>query len=172
MKILIIRHAIAEDRMVFAKTGLSDDLRPLTEKGTGRMQEAAQGLKKLLSRIDVLANSPLVRARQTADILGERYLSARRVELQELAPSGEASRVAEHLATLPPETIVAVVGHEPGLSELAAWLLAGEPFGFMALKKGSACLLETFDTPGPSCAELLWALTPKQLRRFGPGLSC
>ena len=62
MDLLVIRHAIAEDREVFAGTGKDDSLRPLTDRGRERMQEGARGLVRLVDRLDVLATSPLTRA--------------------------------------------------------------------------------------------------------------
>ena len=43
--------------------------RPLTERGISRFKEAVGGLKGLDATIDEIFTSPLVRARQTADLL-------------------------------------------------------------------------------------------------------
>ena len=59
MKLLLIRHAIAEDRFEFSRTGKSDYYRPLTERGRTRMARGAAGLRTLVPEIDVLATSPL-----------------------------------------------------------------------------------------------------------------
>jgi len=67
MQLLLIRHAIAEDRFEFARTGQSDYYRPLTERGRARMARGATGLRTLVPDIDVLATSPLTRAVQTAE---------------------------------------------------------------------------------------------------------
>src|SRR5882724_2462532 len=67
VRLLVVRHAIAEDPAVFAATGRSDAERPLTEKGRRRMRRVARGLKKLVPAIDGLATSPLVRAVETAE---------------------------------------------------------------------------------------------------------
>ena len=83
MQILIIRHAIAEDRDLFALTGQSDDLRPLTDKGRTRLKQAGTGLARLTG-IDLLAHSPLTRARQTAELLKKSFPSAELVEIPEL----------------------------------------------------------------------------------------
>ena len=167
MNLLIVRHAIAEERERFATHCDDDRRRPLTEKGRRRMEQGAAGLHRLLPNLDYLISSPLVRARQTAEILATRYPAARFLEWPELAPEGRAPQVAERLAKLPADTTVALVGHEPNLSELIAWLTAGAAFGLLRFKKGGACLLASPSQPVPGMAELLWALDPKQLRQLG-----
>ena len=167
MQILIVRHAIAEDRVTFSATSRGDNLRPLTPKGISRMRKGAQGLKRIQPDIQFLAHSPLTRAVQTADILAECYPQADRLELQELAPSPSPEQVLKQLTRLPSESTIALVGHEPDLSELIAWLTIGKMEGFIDLKKGAACLLETWGPPGPGSAQLNWCLAPRQLRQLG-----
>lgn len=166
MQILIVRHAIAEERITFAATGNSDDQRPLTPKGISRMRKGSQGLKRILPEIQLLAHSPLVRAVQTADIVAEYYPQAQRMEFQELAPSPSPEQVLKRLTSLPSDTTIALVGHEPDLSELIAWLTTGTQEGFINLKKGAACLLETWGPPAETGAQLLWCLAPRQLRQL------
>src|ERR1700730_2813485 len=124
MKLLIIRHAIAEDREEFARTGKDDSLRPITDEGRKRMKQGARGLKHQLPEIDILATSPLTRAAQTAAVLDSVYGGLSEGESEERAP--EASRV-EFLSWLRQQTgeTVAVVGHEPSISLIASWLLTG-----------------------------------------------
>ncbi|MDH3366486.1 MAG: histidine phosphatase family protein, partial [Gemmatimonadota bacterium] len=69
MQLLVVRHAIAEDRDIFAAAGREDDERPLTEEGTRRMAAGAVGLVRVVPRLDAVASSPLVRAVQTAEII-------------------------------------------------------------------------------------------------------
>ena len=73
MHLLIIRHAIAEDRDAFAKTGKPDDLRPLTSEGRAKMIRCAEGLHVIAPEISVLASSPRTRAHETAEIVGREY---------------------------------------------------------------------------------------------------
>ncbi|HYV98733.1 MAG TPA: phosphoglycerate mutase family protein, partial [Gemmatimonadaceae bacterium] len=69
MQLCLFRHGDAGDRAEFAKTGQPDDLRPLSEDGREEVMLAAQGLHELLGSCDLLATSPLTRARQTAEII-------------------------------------------------------------------------------------------------------
>jgi phosphohistidine phosphatase len=165
MKLLIVRHAIAEDREEFARTGKEDSLRPITDEGRKKMKQGARGLKHQIPEIDLLATSPLTRAAQTAAVLDSVYGGLREVEIDELAP--EASPV-EFLSWLRQQTgeTVAVVGHEPSISLIASWLLTGTEKRLFSFRKGGAILLEFPGEVGAGTASLLWALTPNQLREL------
>jgi phosphohistidine phosphatase len=167
MQVLIVRHGIAEDRDKFAITGQADELRPLSEKGRDKTDKAAKGIRKLIPSLHRIASSPLLRARQTADILSEHYKDSHVGILAGLVPNGDYQAILSYLQTYGyrSETI-ALVGHEPDLGELIAWLLTGQRGNWMPLKKGSACLLEFSDEVEAGTAELLWYLTPKHLRQL------
>jgi phosphohistidine phosphatase len=166
MQLVIIRHAIAEDREEFARTGKDDSLRPITDEGRKKMKQGARGLERQVPEIDLLATSPLARAAQTAAVLDSVYGGLREVEIEELAP--EASPV-EFLSWLRKQTgeTVAVVGHEPSISLIASWLLTGTEKRLFSFRKGGAVLLEFPGEVGAGTASLLWALTPSQLRELG-----
>jgi phosphohistidine phosphatase len=163
MQILIIRHAIAEERDVFARTQQDDGLRPLTDRGRERMHQAALGLARLTG-IDLLGYSPLTRAVQTARILGRVFSGCEMLEIPELSPGRGAEAVASWLGFVSQEARIALVGHEPDLGELVAWLTTGIARSFIKLKKGGAVMLECPERPAPGTALVHWALTPKQMR--------
>jgi phosphohistidine phosphatase len=166
MQLLLIRHAIAEDRFEFARTGKSDYYRPLTDRGRARMARGAAGLRTLVPEIDVLTTSPLTRAVQTAEILSATY-DGLRVEHADSLASGDPRAFLDWLGECGPDDTIAAVGHEPHMSDWAAWLLTGGRHDFTVVKKGSAMLLEFPDPPGPGAALLHWFLAPAQLRRLG-----
>jgi len=167
MQLLVIRHAIAEDREEFALSGRDDRFRPLTPRGRRRMRRAAGGLRVVVPDIALLAASPLVRAVQTADVLAEVYGGVERDTWSELSPGVGPSRLVDRLRSFHVEGgPVAVVGHEPDLGELVSWLLSGRVSSFVELKKGSACLLGFEGDPGPERARLHWLMQPGQLRRM------
>jgi phosphohistidine phosphatase len=163
MKLLIIRHAIAEDRDEFARTGKDDRLRPLTDDGRKRMKQAARGLKSLVPELDLLATSPLTRAAQTGAVLDSVYGGLSEVEIRELAPESTPLEFLSWLRKQTAET-VAVVGHEPSISLIVSWLLTGTEKRIYSFRKGGACLLEFAGEVGAGTASLLWALTPALLR--------
>jgi phosphohistidine phosphatase len=165
MKLLLIRHAIAEEREDFARTGRDDRQRPLTDEGRKKMKQNARGLKALVPGIDLLATSPLTRAAQTAAVVDSVYGDLEEVEIEELAPEASPEDFLRWLRQQKAET-VAVVGHEPSISLILSWLLTGNERRLFSFRKGGAVLLEFPDEPAPGTATLLWALTPSQLRRL------
>lgn len=165
-RLLLVRHAIAEDRAVFARTGQSDGYRPLSEKGIQRMQLAARGLYELVDQIDLLATSPLVRAVQTAEIMSEAFGGIPIVETDVLATGPDSAFLAWYRG-ISDSGLVAAVGHEPYLGEWASWLAAGPSEDFLVFKKGGACLLEFPDEIEPGRAVLNWNVAPAHLRVLG-----
>ena len=166
MQLLVIRHAKAEDALDFARSGQSEVLRPLTESGRKKMQRAAAGLLSEVEFIDVLAASPLLRARQTADIVAEAYVGRTVMELDALAPGGDPDELLEWLRGHSDVSVVAIVGHEPSLGEFIGRLLCGREKSVIALKKGAVCLLDLDPDVTPGKARLVWSLTASQLASF------
>jgi phosphohistidine phosphatase len=162
MQLLVIRHAIAAER---GTPGMTDDERPLTPEGRKKFQEAAAGLAALIERPGALLSSPLLRARQTAEIVAAAWGRVKVQELSALA-TGDVDALAAALAKLPHESTVALVGHEPHTSDLLARLLGGAAPERLTFRKGGVALVEI---PG-SLAEggrLVWYLRPRVLRLLG-----
>jgi phosphohistidine phosphatase len=164
MRLLIIRHGIAEERDVWARTSNNDDDRPLTDEGRQKMALNAKGLRRAVDTIDVLATSPLVRARQTAQIVADAFKLGRIETAKALVPESSPAEFVEWLERYRDKDIVAAVGHEPHLGLLATWLLTGVEESHVDLKKGAACLLELEGAPGPASGRLCWSIAPSQLR--------
>lgn len=159
MQLLLIRHARAEERTLNQR----DRTRALTEDGRRRMRKAARGLRTLIPRLTHIATSPLLRARQTAEIVAAFYESGEIVILPALSPGAAARDVLAWLRTQPNEAVFALVGHEPDLSQLAGWLLSGKPSGFVQFKKGAAALIKFTEAPAAGKGTLEWLLTAAQL---------
>ena len=155
MKVVLIRHARAEPRRLLQR----DRARALTEDGRRRQRKAAKGLKAVLPDITQLASSPLLRARQTAEIIAAEYPEASRHTLPALAPGGAPRDSLTWLREQAPDAVVALVGHEPDLGRLAGWLLTGRHAGFLSFKKGAAALIEFDATPRAGGGVLQWLLT-------------
>lgn len=165
MRILIIRHGIAEDRAAFAKSAQDDALRPLTKAGRKKMRKASRGLARLVKQVDVVASSPLVRAVQTAELVCEAFDGVRAVQIAALSPRKPPAQLLEWLHAHGPDATVALVGHEPHLSTFCCWLLTGLQESFLTLKKGGAVMVEGATPIAAGRAKLLWALKPSQLRK-------
>ena len=167
MQLLVIRHAIAEDKAEFAATGRDDTERPLTKRGKRQMRRIAKGLRRVVKSIDALGGSPLVRAQQTAAIVAEAYGEMSVDTVPALAPDGAPDAFAAWLGRQRIAEVVGAVGHDPHLGMLVTWLLAGRTKSRVSIEKGGACLLEIEGAPRAGCGTLLWSLTPLMLVRLG-----
>ncbi len=166
MQLLLIRHAIAEERSDWAATGRPDDDRPLTAEGRRRFRRAARGLVTQVPTVAQLATSPLVRAKQTAQIAASAWGGLRLVETDALRPDVPAARL---LTWLRSQTgpCVALVGHEPHLGAFAAACLGAASGERTPFKKGGAMLIAFRGIPRAGAGMLVWALPPKLLRALG-----
>ncbi len=160
MDVVLLRHAKAEERSVLRR----DRSRALTRAGRRDMARVAKGLRRLVSSFDVIASSPLTRARQTAAMLADRYGGRKIVEVPELVPGGKPEALVCWLRGLAPDAVVALIGHEPDLGRFAARLLTGRAQPFLPLKKAGACLIRFDGNIEAGSGELIWALPPGALR--------
>lgn len=170
MQVVLFRHGIAEDREAFAQTGRPDSERPLTDQGMRRTRQAADGLASILPGASVVAASPYERARQTADIVEGACAAAgrppERAVLDALQPGGEPLAICRWLADRPAADAAVLVGHEPDLSGLMAWLTSGRTQGGVRFKKAAACLVAFPSLPEQGRGSLHWFLPPAILRRL------
>jgi len=163
VELLIVRHAIAEDREVFAATGRDDAQRPLTAEGIRKMKRTARGLHEVVPSIDLLVSSPFTRANETAEIIRREYDLDRVETARELEPGTSLADVATWLGQLD-QPVVAIVGHEPQLGRLVTHLVTGSERSGVELKKGAACLIEFEGKPRAGRGRLTWAIPPGILR--------
>lgn len=165
-QLLILRHAIALDRDEAASLGLGDAERPLTEKGQRRMTQVASGLSRMVEKPALILSSPLLRARQTAEILAARYAGMDIDIVEELSPGTPAPHLLKLIKHQQVAGPLVLVGHEPDLSLFTALLLCGKERGFVQLKKAGAALLEFEHRIDSGEAWLQWLLQPKHLRHY------
>src|SRR5438445_12820024 len=93
MRLVVVRHAIAEDREGFARSHKDDAARPLPPDGRRKMARAALGLKELVPELELLAASPYRRALETAEIIAHAYGDQHVERVPELAPGAGIDRV-------------------------------------------------------------------------------
>lgn len=155
MKLFLVRHGIA-----VSGTGgdiVTDAERPLTEEGAQETLLVARGLKNAGVKLELLATSPLVRARQTAAIFADVFKLDITI-CEALAPGGESSDLYRFLKGKKAGA-VALFGHEPDMSELVQTLLGAE-FN-MNFKKAGVCRIDVSDMPPTSPGVLRWFLPPR-----------
>jgi phosphohistidine phosphatase len=162
MKLYLVRHATAED----SNPGIDDKDRALTDEGRVKMARAAEGLRKLKVRPALILTSPLRRAQQTAEILAAGLTGVEVEVMPELAPGVDSPAVVRALRAYAAHKSLALVGHQPGLGQLASFMLTGSDkrceFDFK--KGGVACLEADFSDNAVRCV-LQWFTAPRLLRR-------
>jgi phosphohistidine phosphatase len=156
-QLFLIRHGVAEER---GDAWPDDAKRPLSEDGIERFRKSARGLARLDVWIDVVLTSPLVRARQTADIVASAFDPRPSIiTIESLAPEGSYASLVADLEKHGRKTRIALVGHEPGIGELGARLI-GSRHSF-EFKKGAVCRIDVDEIPPVGPGDLRWFLTPK-----------
>ena len=162
LELYLIRHGEAAAR----GTEYPDDSkRPLTSQGIARLRKQTHGLNELGVAFDHIITSPLVRTRQTADVIADALKAKPSVSASDaLAPAGTSASVIQELAKHMRKARIALVGHEPNIGELAARLVGSrEPIEF---KKGAICRIDFEVLPPKGTGQLRWFLTPKMLRKI------
>ncbi len=136
----------------------------MTPEGKRRAKKAADGLKRLTNPPDRLLTSPLVRARQTAQILTDVAGWPRAEEAPELSPD-EAPQALLALLSKDRSKLVAVVGHQPALGHLLSACLLGESRNLpIDLKKNAVACVSFRGSIRAGRATLKWLATPRMLR--------
>jgi phosphohistidine phosphatase len=160
-QVYLIRHGIAAEPTAYE----GDYERPLTVKGRAKTKAVARHLKALNLAFDDILTSPLVRARQTAEILLQAHLSTHLTVSETLAPMGSFAKWLEWLATWREgrNGVLALVGHEPDLSQWAELLILGDVQGVIQLKKAGIIGIEIPNGSDPLGNGILFWLTPPRL---------
>lgn len=163
LELYLIRHGIAAER---GDQYPDDSKRPLTSQGISRLKQEAKALDELEVSIGVILTSPLVRAKQTAEVISEGMKGHPQVVTTDaLAPAGAAAGVMQEISKHLRKGSIALVGHEPNIGELAARLIgARTPIEF---KKGAICRIDVAALPPTGPGQLRWFLTPRILRKVG-----
>lgn len=161
MDLYVVRHAVAEEPSL----GTPDAERELTPEGIRKLKRAVRGMRALDLRFGRVLSSPWRRAVHTAELLAPLVDEARPVTTELLAQTPRAELLAYiSEATAASARGTAVVGHEPWLGELVAWLAFGDArFGeALDLKKGGVVWLSGSGVPGGMMIRAI--LPPKLLR--------
>ncbi|MEO1433400.1 MAG: phosphohistidine phosphatase SixA [Cyanobacteria bacterium J06633_8] len=163
MELYLIRHGIAQE----AKSEIRDEDRSLTEQGRKKTQKVARRLKDLGLSFDSIATSPLVRAQETAEILISTELSSQLEQCSHLAPNGNIKDWVEKWLIpkqYSPTACLALVGHEPCLSNWAEILIWGEAKDSLVLKKAGTIGIEIPENlPILGCCKMFWLTPPRYL---------
>ncbi|MFN2370624.1 MAG: histidine phosphatase family protein [Candidatus Krumholzibacteriia bacterium] len=134
-----------------------DHLRPLTPAGRRRLERQAAAMADLDLGVDLILCSPLVRARQTADVLAAALAPAGGVVQDARLGFGfDPLRLAELLATHPQASRPLLVGHEPSFSQVVGEIVGGAR---LTCRKASLIRVD-LHTEDPPCGTLEWSVPP------------
>jgi phosphohistidine phosphatase len=160
MDLFILRHGKAGK----LSGGTDDAARALTRKGEKEIERVAQWMKAQEFSFDIIATSPLQRARETATVIASVLGQKDKLTTwDELAPGGDPDTVCYTAAQQGNDAKVLVIGHEPGLSRLISMIITGNPDGSIVLSKGGLAKIGSYSFTTRPSGDLQWLLTPKQI---------
>lgn len=160
MRCYFLRHGIAADSDSWSG---SDFDRPLTPQGRERMEREAKAIGDLDLSLDCIVTSPLVRAKQTAELVAARVGCTNVVEDRRLANGFNLRRLGEILSSHPDARSIMLVGHEPSMSATI-----GDAIGSanVELKKAALAGIDFGDHSSPA-GTLIFLIPPKVLVALG-----
>ena len=153
MDLILLRHGKAED---YNPGG--DNARELLERGREQSRRAGKLLKQAGHLPEIVLTSPLVRARQTADEFSQASGVPGAVIQGWLACGMAPETALSEIAGFREFKRVAIVGHEPDLSQLIQFLL-GTTSGRINMKKGAIACVRI--NPPSRVGTLLYLIPPK-----------
>lgn len=168
MKMLhLLRHAKSS-----AKEDVEDHERPLSRRGRAAARQVGEHLPAKLGAVDLVLCSSARRTRETLDLVITEFSPRPRIMIEDELYLASAASLAKRLRRLAAgDTNILVIGHNPGLHELAVALADKGSPDFRALSSGkfptAACV--SFRVPvdwsalGSSRHELVTYVTPKSL---------
>jgi len=152
MELYFYRHGEAEP----ASAGGTDDARELTARGRQESRSMAEALLRAGVHPEAIYTSPLVRARQTGEILGEVF--GLPPQADERLCCGATLGDIQALAAERDLTRILFVGHEPDLSTIVHHLTGGR-----VKMRTSCCARVQADRMEPGLGILVWLLSPDAL---------
>ncbi len=160
MEIILLRHAKTPK---LEEAGVKTDAdRPLGGLGRQQARAAGRALEALELLPELVLASPILRARDTAELAVEGMGGGVDLRLHPpLSTSGQAEPLWDSLREFSSAKRLLLVGHQPTLGELASLLLVGTTQVMMELKPGGMLLVEMDSVHGAGA--LRWLLTPQQI---------
>jgi phosphohistidine phosphatase len=147
VRLFALRHGKAGD-------GFPDEVRELTERGRRNVADVIAQRDDELLNIGLLLHSPLVRARETAEIvLQHMHIDPRVEESSLIKPGSDVEDFANYLAEVNEDVLICT--HNPFVADLVTYLS-----GKAVLMPTSSLAALEFDTPSRGNARLLWLENP------------
>jgi len=160
MFIYIARHAWAHE---FGDPRWPDDSqRELEFDGAERYIGVIEALAERDFAPELIATSPYVRCRQTADLISRHTVHHPEVvELEALTPGSDFEAAASWSQARSAKSIC-WVGHAPDVGTMTSALI-GDNRASIRFAKGAIAAVRYHSEIGPNCGELYWHVTAKSL---------
>ncbi len=152
MRLYFMRHGLAEDET----EKISDAQRKLTERGVASTQQAARMIKALGLKPNRFYTSPLLRAHQTASIVGKALGIEPEVRPELVSGFFSINAVAALTHDLKVNDEVFFFGHEPDFSTTISSLTGAR----IVMKRGGLARVDVISQQ-PMLGELIWLIAPK-----------
>jgi phosphohistidine phosphatase len=163
MNLYVVRHGEA---VALGGAVRHDGERSLTERGREDARRVGEFLAKLEPSLRFILSSPMVRARQSAEAVAQAFSPPVPIqETEHLAPGFKPDALRREIRSIDPEESIAMIGHQPDLSQFIISVIEGESGASIALAAGGVAKLH-FVGGALSEATLEWLLTPEVLRQF------
>lgn len=156
MYLYILRHGEAQE-------GEPDALRLLTEVGEQQARSVGRFLKNCGVNFDVVFSSPLIRARQTANLVVEIIQSPEVTITEYLVPGSDHRQLIDQLNNTKAKNVL-LVGHEPHLSEFIGQMIGLANYTRLKMMKGSIAKLTVSIPIVRGKAELNLLVNPFQMK--------
>jgi phosphohistidine phosphatase len=158
MDVYILRHGKAGPH----SPGDDDSARALTDKGRVEIEEITKWLKYREISFDVIATSPLERARETGAIVAAGLGQEQSIETWTSLASGDPGAICRDIRDKTGISSLLLVGHEPTLSSLIGLMISGNPdAGILMAKGGLARIRDVWEEADIVRGDLQWLVTPK-----------
>jgi phosphohistidine phosphatase len=160
VELFVLRHGKAGARTL----GASDAERSLTGQGREEIKTIGRWMVTMGYTFDLIATSPLKRARETTEIIGTTCNQEDRIQVWTiLSPGSDPDPVIQQIATSGGDGSVLIIGHEPLLSGLISRTISGNGAASILLAKGGFARIKNISVHGHFSGELHSLITPKQL---------
>ena len=145
MKLVLVRHAKAVDRVKALLKGIQDKERPLTKKGKLKFSEFIKENKSIFLKADLYASSEYLRAEQTLEVLlkelyADKTEQVHSTKLKKITPDDLPATFIKWIGQQKIKSAV-VISHEPFISKFLQTVL-GTKWKDEKIRKGSTVVLD------------------------------
>ena len=161
MTLYLLRHGDA------LESGYNDTSRPLSLIGEEQAATVANFFAAMRHPVGAILSSPLVRARQMADIIEEKLGNAETQQTEFLVPDTNEKQLFEQLNGLNIASVL-LIGHEPHLRTTASLLVSGSRDMFLELKKSTLVCIDCPRGVAPEAGLLKWMVRVEQMELMKP----